>query len=136
MSTPTSEHEQTRQLHVRIDELAASNQQLVKTLGEAREQLVTLHEEVERLSTPPNNHGVFISHTDNGLILVSVNGRKMRVALSPEVSAEDLHAGVEVVLNDSMNVISVGSFSDHGELVTFKELLSDGTRALVKGLSD
>jgi len=136
MSTSASEHEQLRQLHVRIDELAASNQQLVKTLGEAREQLVGLHEEVERLSTPPNTYGVFISHADDGLILVSVNGRKMRVALSPEVSAEHLHSGLEVVLNDSMNVVAVGQYSDHGELVTFKELLGDGTRALVKGRSD
>jgi len=136
MSTPASEHDRMRELHVRIDELASSNQQLIKTLGEARDQLVTLHEEVERLSTPPNSYGVFISHAEDGLILVSVNGRKMRVALSPEVSAEQLHVGIEVVLNDSMNVISVGRYSDHGELVTFKEMLSDGTRALVKGRSD
>jgi proteasome-associated ATPase len=136
MSSRITEHDAMQQLHVRIDELAASNQQLIKTLGEAREQLVSLHDEVERLSTPPNSYGVFISHADDGLILASVNGRKMRVALSPEVDADALHSGVEVVLNDSMNVIGVGQYVEHGELVTFKELLSDGTRALVKGRGD
>jgi proteasome-associated ATPase len=136
MTTPATEHEQMRQLHVRIDELAASNQQLSKTLVDAREQLVTLYEEVERLSSPPNSHGIFIAHSDDGLVLVSVNGRKMRVALSPEVDVDALYAGLEVVLNDSMNVIGISSYADHGELVTFKELLPDGTRALVKGRSD
>jgi len=136
MSTPASEHDQVRQLHVRIDELAASNQQLSKTLVEAREQLVTLHEEVERLSTPPNSHGVFIAHSDDGLVLVSVNGRKMRVALSPEVEVDALYPGLEVVLNDSMNVIGISGYVNHGELVTFKEMLPDGSRMLVKGRSD
>jgi len=136
MSTAASEHDQVRQLHVRIDELAASNQQLSKTLVEARNQLLSLQEEVERLSTPPNAHGIFMEHSQDGLVLVSVNGRKMRVALSPEVDAAALRAGVEVVLNDSMNVIGISGYSDQGELVTFKELLAGGTRALVKGRSD
>ncbi len=64
------------------------------------------------------------------------SGRKLRVAVSPTISADDLRPGQEVMLNESLNVIDVRSFEDTGEIVTFKELLDDGLRALVVGHTD
>jgi proteasome-associated ATPase len=60
----------------------------------------------------------------------------MRVALHPEIELSELRRGQEVVLNESLNVVLARSADMSGEVVTFKELLEDGTRALVVGRAD
>ena len=65
-----------------------------------------------------------------------VNGRKVRVSLHPDLLAEELEAGAEVVLNESMNVVMARDPSSSGEVVTLKEVLSDEMRALVTGRGD
>jgi proteasome-associated ATPase len=65
-------------------------------------------------------------------------GRKMRVALHPELEAEEadlLQRGAEVVLNESLNVVLARSPEQSGEVVTLKELLEDG-RAIIVGRAD
>src|ERR1700704_7180076 len=44
------------QLEARIDSLAARNSKLMETLKEARQQLLALREEVDRLGQPPNGY--------------------------------------------------------------------------------
>ena len=120
-------------------ELAAQkdhNQRLISTLRDAREQIVTLKEEVDRLSVPPSGFASFIAANDDGTAEVMASGRKLRVAVSPGVHFLGLQPGQEVVLNESMNVIEARAFEDTGEIVTFKELLGDGDRALVVGHTD
>src|SRR6201994_2817408 len=57
-----------RQLEERVIELqtqlagtTSQNERLVATLREAREQIVSLKEEVDRLAAPPSGYGVFVS---------------------------------------------------------------------------
>ncbi len=57
----------------------------------------------------------------------------MRVALHPELEDEELARGAEVVLNESLNVVLARNGELTGEVVTLKELLDDGTRALIVG---
>jgi proteasome-associated ATPase len=128
--------EQVRSLNVRIDELAESNQRLTATLREARDQIVGLKEEVDRLSAPPNGYAIFVGLADEELVDVAINGRKMRVAISPDVARNTLQPGQEVILNESMNVVVAGRFDDHGEIVIFQELIDDGKRAIITGRSD
>ncbi len=128
--------DQVRSLNVRIDELAESNQRLTTTLREARDQIVGLKEEVDRLSAPPNGYAIFVGTADEDLVDVSINGRKMRVAISPDVDRASLLPGQEVILNESMNVVVAGRFDDHGEIVIFQELIDDGKRAIITGRSD
>ena len=64
------------------------------------------------------------------------NGRKMRVSVVPGVVASELVPGQEVLLNESLSVISARSYEDTGEIVTFKEFLDDGVRALVISRAD
>src|ERR1700739_2219731 len=45
------------QLEARIDSLAARNSKLMETLKEARQQLLALREEVDRLGQPPSGVG-------------------------------------------------------------------------------
>lgn len=123
-------------LHTKVDELAVNNQRLTATLREAREQIVVLKEEVERLSAPPNGYAVYLGPAQDGLVDVSTNGRKMRVAISPEIDQSALKLGQEVILNESMNVVVVGNYGEHGEIAVFQELVDDGRRALVTGRGD
>ncbi|MEI6108717.1 MAG: proteasome ATPase [Actinomycetes bacterium] len=134
MTEPVTD--QVRSLNIRIDELAESNQRLTTTLREARDQIVGLKEEVDRLSAPPNGYAIFVGPADEDLVDVSINGRKMRVAISPDVDRALLLPGQEVILNESMNVVVAGRFDDHGEIVIFQELIDDGKRAIITGRSD
>ena len=121
------------------EDLAAArgqNEKLVRTLREAREQLVTLREEVERLGQPPAGYGTFLGAAGDGAVDVLTSGRKMRVALSPAVEVEDLRPGQEVLLNEAMNVVQAVGFEESGEIVLLKEVLADGERALVLSRAD
>ncbi len=120
-------------------ELAAQrdhNARLIRTLRDARDQIVTLKEEVDRLGQPPSSFGTLLSMDDDGRATITASGRKLRVAVSPAVDAADLRPGRELVLNESMTVIEALAFEDVGELVIFKELLEDGLRAVVVGHTD
>jgi proteasome-associated ATPase len=138
---------QVRALEERITEaearaafLSERNDKLAGTLREAREQLVTLKEEVDRLGQPPSGYGVFLARHDDGTVDVFTGGRKLRVSLSPNVEGEDLRTGQEVMLNEAMNVVEARGFERSGDVVMLKELLEpiDGVtpRALVIGHTD
>ncbi len=107
------------------------NERLVATLKEAREQIVTLKEEVDRLAQPPSGFGVFLAARDDGTVEIFTNGRKMRVNVSPSVDTEELRPGQEVMLNEAFNVVEAQSFETVGEVVMLKEFLEGGDRALV-----
>ena len=81
---------QVRALEERIAEaegraafLSERNDKLAGTLREAREQLVALKEEVERLGQPPSGYGVFLTRHEDGTVDIFTGGRKLRVSVSP-----------------------------------------------------
>ena len=78
---------------------------------------------------PPSAYGTYLGTNDDGTVDIFTAGRKMRVALHPEIEIGELKRGQEVVLNESLNVVLARSADLAGEVVTFKELLEDGTRA-------
>lgn len=120
-------------------ELAAQkdhNSRLIVTLRDAREQIVTLKAEVDRLGEPPSGFGTFLARHDDGSADIVSSGRKLRVAVSPSIDLDELRPGQEVMLNESLNVIEAMTFEETGEIVIFKEYLEDGQRALVLGHTD
>ncbi|HWH30987.1 MAG TPA: proteasome ATPase, partial [Mycobacteriales bacterium] len=137
----------TRALEQRLAETQAAlsgatgqNDRLVATLKEARDQIVALKEEVERLAQPPSGYGVFLEAHEDGTVDVFTGGRKLRVTASPAVEVSELRRGQEVMLNEALNVVLALSFEKQGEVVMLKELLEgpDGerTRALVIAHTD
>ncbi len=135
-------HRQTRHIEDRLAETQAralggdrTNDRLVATLREAREQIVA-KEEIDRLAQPPAAYGVYLERHDDDTIDIFTGGRKLRVAVSPNVELEDLRPGQEVMLNEAMNVVTALAFKSIGEIVTLKEVLADGDRALVVGHTD
>ena len=114
----------------------SQNEKLSYTLREAREHISALRDEVEKLTQPPAAYGVVVGKNDDGTVDVLTSGRKMRVGLHPEIEHDDLERGAEVVLNESFNVVHARRPEITGEVVTIKELLDDGVRALVTGRAD
>jgi len=114
----------------------SQNEKLSYTLREAREHIATLRDEVDKLSQPPSAYGVIVGKNDDGTVDVLTSGRKMRVGLHPEIDHEELERGAEVVLNESFNVVSARRPEVTGEVVTIKEVMDDGVRALVVGRAD
>ena len=69
-------------------ELAAlheRNTRLTATLHEARAQILAMKEEIDRLAQPPAGYGLFLESFDDGTVDVVTGGRKLRVAVSPDV---------------------------------------------------
>jgi proteasome-associated ATPase len=133
----------TRILEERIVELqtnlagvSAQNERLASTLREARDQIVALKEEVDRLAQPPSGYGVFLSAGEDGTADIFTGGRKLRVNVSPNIDLDELRRGQEVMLNEALNIVAAMEFESAGEIVTLKEILEDGERALVVGHTD
>ena len=124
------------QLEARIDSLASRNSKLMETLKEARQQLLALREEVDRLGQPPSGYGVLLSVQEDDTVDVFTSGRKMRLTCSPNIDVQSLKKGQTVRLNEALTVVEAGHFEAVGEISTLREILSDGHRALVMGHAD
>ena len=119
-----------------LNQAISQNEKLTFTLQQAKEQLATLREEVEKLTQPPAAYGTFLDINEDGTVDVFASGRKMRVALHPDIDPGVLRKGNEVVLNESLNVVLVRDGDLAGEVVTLKEVMEDRHRAIVFGRAD
>src|ERR1700743_3617952 len=119
-----------------LTSVTAQTERLASTLREARDQIVALKEEVDRLAQPPSGFGVFLAAREDNTADVFTGGRKMRVNVSPNVDLEELRPGQEVVLNEALNIVIAQGYETVGEVVMMKELLADGERALVISHAD
>ncbi|MFD7417768.1 proteasome ATPase, partial [Kitasatospora purpeofusca] len=124
------------ELQTNLAGVTAQNERLASTLREARDQIVALKEEVDRLAQPPAGFGVFLAPNEDGTADIFTGGRKLRVNVSPNVVLDELRRGQEVMLNEALNIVDAMAFESIGDLVTLKEVLEDGERALVVGHTD
>jgi proteasome-associated ATPase len=128
--------ERLRETEARLAAVTGQNERLADTLREARDQIVALKEEVDRLAKPPSGFGVFLGACEDGTADVFTGGRKMRVSVSPAVELDTLRPGQEVVLNEALNVVIAQGYETIGEVVMLKEVLEGGDRALVISHAD
>ncbi|MDQ3391072.1 MAG: proteasome ATPase [Actinomycetota bacterium] len=119
-----------------LAQAVSQNEKLSYTLREARDHIASLRDEVDKLTQPPSAYGVIVGKNEDGTVDVLTSGRKMRVTLHPDIDHEQLERGAEVVLNESFNVIQARLPEGIGEVVSVKEVLEDGVRALVVGRAD
>jgi proteasome-associated ATPase len=110
----------------RLDRAMNQNDKLSAVLEEAREQLGVLREEVEKLTSPPNNFGTVLQVNDDGTLDIMTGSRKLRVAAQPNVEVKKLQVGQEVLLNEAFNVIDVRHFEPAGDVLRVREVLADG----------
>jgi len=110
----------------RLERAASQNDRLSQLLEEAREQLGVLREEVERLTTPPNNFGTVLKVNSDGTVDVLTGNRKLRVTAQPNIEVKKLQVGQEVLLNEAFSVIDVRHFEPAGDVLRVREVLDDG----------
>ncbi len=124
------------QLEADNAKLRANNERLVEALTEARDQLVKLKAEVDRLGQPPARYAVFLNLADDNLADIMAAGQKLRVVIGPEVDATTLRRGQEVTLSEQMAIIAAWDFERTGEIMTLKEVLEGADRAVLIDHSD
>src|SRR5215203_7032504 len=119
-----------------LAQAVAQNEKLSYTLREAREHIAALRDEVDKLTQPPSAYGVIVGKNDDGTVDILTSGRKMKVSTHPDIDMDGLDRGSEVVLNESFNVVLARAPELTGEVVSIKEVMEDGVRALVVGRAD
>ena len=97
--------------------VTAQNERLASTLRDARDQIMKLKEEVDRLAQPPAGFGTFLQRNEDDSVDVFTGGRKLRVTVSPAVDLDTLRRGQEVMLNEALNVVAAFDYETVGEVV-------------------
>jgi len=120
----------------KIDSLTERNAKLMEILKDARQQLLVLQEEVDRLAQPPSGYGVFLGTNQDDTVDVFTSGRRMRLVCSPSIDVGELKGGQTVRLNEALTVVEGTGFERVGEVSALRELLDGGQRALVVGHAD
>ena len=114
---------------------ANENEKLVHALHEARDHIVSLKEEIDKLCAPPSTYGVYLSANEDGTVNVLSQSRKVKVNLHPTITAADIKPGQELILNEGLNVVEMAGYEVQGEVVVLKEILEDN-RAVVTQRAD
>jgi proteasome-associated ATPase len=127
--------EQILQARSDLARAVSQNEKLVGVLQSEREKLAGLKEEVDKLTRPPATFGVFLGENDDGSVDLFTGGRKMRVNVDPEIERSRLRKGVEVILNEALNVVEVLDQDVQGEVTTVKQLIAED-RAVLIGRGD
>ena len=135
MSQDVTSNDSLAEINKVVEGLQQKNSDLATLLSDAKLQLLSLRDQVEQLGAPPSGFGIFLDlYEDDADVLI--NGKKMRVTISPEIDRSQLSSGREVVLNESLNIISIHGFEIAGEIVKLKNLLDNKSRAVVIGRAD
>lgn len=98
--------ERLRETEGSLSGVTAQNERLVATLREARDQIVALHERVERLTRPPFTFAVFLAAQPDGTADVFAGGRKLRVSVDPDFDVAVLQRGQEVMLTEAFTLVA------------------------------
>src|ERR1043166_1027180 len=121
---------QLREVYSPLLQALDQNEKLVNALYEAREQISSLKEEVDKLCAPPSTYGVYLSVNEDATVNILSQGRKVKVNLHPSIKSQALKPGEELILNEGLNVIEAAGYEIQGEVVVLKEQL-DPERAVV-----
>src|SRR5262245_9291412 len=112
------------------------NEKLVDSLAEARDQIASLREEVDKLCAPPSTYGVYLSGNEDGTVNVLSQGRKVRVNLRPPIQVGDIKSGQELILNESLNVVETAGYDLQGDVVVLAGQLADDRAVVTVGADE
>ena len=126
-SSPRERHlqQQVQTLTAGLAEARARNEQLTETLRTARTQILGLREDLDAMASPPLTFGQVLRVVEDGLVDVTVAGRRIRTHVSGGLDPEELRPGREVLLNEAQAVVALAAYESAGDVVVCKELLGD-----------
>ena len=113
----------------RVDALM-QNEKLRQAIHEARDEIVALRAEIDKLSAPPSTYGVYLRAHEDDTVDILAQGRKVRVQLHSTIKVESLRPGQELLLNEALNVVATAGYEVQGDVVVLKARLDDD-RAVV-----
>ena len=125
-----------QELNSELERLASQNDRLVTSLRVARQQIVELKEDLQRIGDPPNSYGTFLQRSEGTSVDILHSGRRLRVATSADIDLDTLRPGDEVRLNEALAVVAVVPRQDAGQLVPVREVLPDGRVLVAAGPDD
>jgi proteasome-associated ATPase len=111
------------------------NEKLASALQEAKNQILALKEEIDKLCSPPNSYATFRRFNKDGTVDISIDGRPMKVNVHQKVDLSELKEGRLLALNEAYNVIGIADYESKGEVVHIKDFL-DEDRVIVIGRTD
>src|SRR5882724_2847074 len=114
----------------RLVNAVMQNEKLRHLIHEARNEIVALRAEVDKLSAPPSTYGVYLRAQEDDTVDILAQGRKVRVQLHPTIKVESLRPGQELLLNEALNVVATAGYEIQGDVVVLKARLDD-ERAVV-----
>lgn len=123
MSETFDQHrlEEAQRLVVSLEE---KNQRLATALTAARTQLTRVQEQLREVNRPPQSLATFLAADIQARqIDVMVGGRRMRVAVSPQLDLTSLAVGQWVRLDDKMVAVAPDDFSRTGVMGLVRELV-------------
>ena len=107
---------QVRVLEERLHEAQASlaavtgqNERLVATLKEAREQIIALKEEVDRLAQPPSAFGTFLAAREDGRSIEVIDLRSLSPIDVATITASVARTGRCVVAHEAPVYLGLGA---------------------------
>ncbi|WP_195224335.1 proteasome ATPase [Schaalia turicensis] len=113
--------------------LEAKNERLAQALSQVRGQLVKVQSQLLEVNRPPQTMAVFVSaDVPSRQIEAIVNGRRMRLAVAPDLDLYSLSYGQWVRVDDKMVAVAADGFSRSGSIASILELVGDD-RVLVAG---
>ena len=118
-----------------LDHAQQQNERLASALSQAKEQVAALRADVDKLAAPPSSYGMVLQVRPDHTADVWTGGRKLLVNVAPRVKMDTLNRGQEVLLNEALNVVDVGTGEVQGEIVRLKDRL-DETRVMVTVRAD
>lgn len=111
-----AEHEQTR----------AKNQRLAQALEQARTQLLEMQQQLQALNRAPATTAIVINpHTQVGECEVFYNGKRMFLALHPNLDPQLLKPGKLVRVSEQLVITKLLTTALSGTIVNVSEILSD-----------
>jgi proteasome-associated ATPase len=128
--------ERLLEINGQLSQTRSHNENLSVMLAQVKEQMASMRSEVDKLTEPPSGYGSFLCLNEDGSADIISSGRKMRVSLHPNLDPGQIKRGDEVVLNESLNIVSIRDADLSGDVVRLRELLDQGRRAIVYGQGD
>lgn len=122
--------EEMQRLVISLEE---KNERLSKALTQVRGQVVKMQAQLHEVTRPPQTLAMFIrADVSMRQIEAVVNGRRMRLAVSPDLNLNALSYGQWVRIDDSFVAVAPDRFPRTGSIASILELVGDD-RVLITG---
>ena len=118
--------EENQRLRNYLSALRESLEQDDKEAAKTREMIAEYEAAYEKLTSPANRVGVFMTMLEDEVALIAVGDTEFVASVDPNLQADELKAGVRVKVNDAYAVVGVLPPHSGGQVLKVSEVLEQG----------